>query len=425
MLASCPIPCRKGEVLYAFNPLGRHAACTAFARMLYLAAALLACSAVQAQSPPETDVSESRAPTPDGLVFDCPQENMERLRQDIEGYLQSEDIAPQAYRTTVDGARGWLQLQLQDARSTSNTLHLIQRPEFELREALVTLPAARGRQRVVLTTSKKEILLALMQQGRQTRFGGKACNLQALVDEVGVRQNTVAWAASVSWIWPNGGPAHWNTRYWKRGDLVNRRKLREAVMDAFLQPQRYAIGCYTATKLVIVQGQLDYFARVRPDPKKLKALENRLMRDGDPLTAIEPGRMWYFEADATAQDLQQEGKITRLIDDVDITNFVPGDWVYFLNTDPVSYAKTGYEGSNAIYLGRGKFDDYYNDNNHAYTYAEKLQEVYQWRNGVFSRSHDLAKTHLLTTGEIRALGKTPQDGGLQLPYRAVPWLPEY
>lgn len=386
---------------------------------------MLACSAAQAQDTPETLAQNSRAPSPEGLAFDCPKENVERLRQDIERYLLSEDIAPQAYLTTLDVARGWLQLQLLDARNTRNTLNLIQRPEFELREALVTLPAARGEQRVVLTTSKKEILLALMQKGRLTRFENKACNVQALVDEVGVRQNTVAWAESVSWTWPNGGPAHWNTRYWKRGDLVNPRQLRQAVMDAFLQPKRYAIGCYTATKLVIVQGQLDYFARVRPDPKKLKALENRLMRDGDPLTAIEPGRMWYFEDDVTSQDLQQEGKITRLIDDIDTTNFVPGDWVYFLNTDPASYAKTGYEGSNAIYLGRGKFDDYYNDHNHSYTYAEKMQEVYQWRNGVFSRSHDLAKTHLLTAGEIRALGNTPQDGGLQLPYRAIPWLPEY
>lgn len=390
-----------------------------------MAAGLLAGGAAQAQDVPDAAAQEQRTPAAEGLVFDCPQVNLERLQQDIERYLQSEDVPPQIYHTTVDAGRGWLQLQLRDTRTTSNTLNLIQRPEFELREALVTLPTSQGGHRVVLTTSKKEILLALMQKGRQTRFAGTGCNVQALADEVGVRQNTVAWAESVSWVWPNGGPARWNTRYWKRGDLVNPRKLRQAVMDAFLQPQRYTIGCYTATKLVIVQGQLDYFARVRPDPKKLKALEQRLLRDGDPLTAIEPGRMWYFEADVTAQDLQREGKITRLIDDVDITNFVPGDWVYFLNTDAASYTMTGYEGSNAIYLGRGKFDDYYNDNNHAYTYAEKMQEVYQWRNGVFSRSHDLAKIELLTTSEIRALGNSPQDGGLQLPYRAVPWLPEY
>lgn len=385
------------------------------ARALYLAMALFACSAVQAQD----------APSADGLAFDCPQQNVELLRQDIERYLQSEDIVPQAYQASIDATRGVLQLQLVDTRSTSNTLNLIQRPEFALREALVTLPTAQGGHRVVLTTSKKEILLALMQKGRETRFEGKACNVQALADEVGVRQNTAAWAESVTWTWPNGGPARWNPRYWRRGKLLDPRAMRRAIMDAFLQPQHYAIGCYTATKLVIVQGQLDYFARVRPDPEKLRAVEQRLMRDGAPLSFIEPGRMWFFEDDVTAQDLQRQGKIIRLIDGVAITNFVPGDWAYFLNTDPDSYAMTGYEGSNAIYLGRGKFDDYYNDNNHAYTYAEKMQEVYQWRNGVFSRSHDLAKTQLLTAGEIRALGNAPQDGGLQLPYRAVPWLPEY
>lgn len=398
----------------------------AFAWVRYFGMGLLACGTVWAQEAAHSAMEDSPPPqTSDGIAFVCAARSLETLQQDLVRYLQSEGIAPQAYRTHMDSARGWLQFQLADTRTTSNTLNLIQRPEFELREALVTLPAAQGKKRVVLTTSKKEILLALMQKGRQTRFEGKACSVQALADEVGVRQNTVAWAESVTWVWPNGGPARWNTRYWKRGDLVRPGTLRRAVMDTFLQPQRYAIGCYTATKLVIMQGQLDYYARVRPDPPKLKALENRLLHDGDPLVGIEPGHMWFFEDGVSTQDLQREGKITRLIDAVDITNFVPGDWAYFLNTDPDSYAKTGYEGSNAIYLGRGKFDDYYNDNNHAYTYAEKMQEVFQWRNGVFSRSHDLAKTQLLTTGEIRALGNSPQDGGLQLPYRAVPWLPAY
>lgn len=397
------------------------------ARMLHLGTGLIASCVVLAQVAPSTAIHNAPlAPTADGgLTFVCAAQAIEFLQQDLVHYLQSEDVPPQAYQIRMEAARGWLQFQLVDARHTGNTLNLIQRPEFELREALVTLPAAQGTQRVVLTTSKKEILLALMQRGRETRFEGTACNVQALADEVGVRQNTVAWAESVTWKWPNGGPARWNTRYWKRGDLVNPRALRQAVMDAFLQPQRYAIGCYTATKLVVVQGQLDYFARVRPDPEKLRAVEQRLLRDGAPLSFIEPGRMWFFEGGVTEQDLQRHGKITRLVDGVAITNFVPGDWAYFLNTDPGSYAMTGYEGSNAIYLGRGKFDDYYNDNNHAYTYAEKMQEVYQWRNGVFSRSHDLAKTQLLTAGEIRALGNSPQDGGLQLPYRAVPWLPEY
>jgi len=43
-----------------------------------------------------------------------------------------------------------------------------------------------------VTVSQKEILLALLQNGRTTRFTGKACSAEALKDQVGVRQNTVA-----------------------------------------------------------------------------------------------------------------------------------------------------------------------------------------------------------------------------------------
>ena len=102
-------------------------------------------------------------------------------------------------------------------------------------------------------------------------------------------------------------------------------------------------------------------------------------------------------------------------------NFVPGDWAYFLNTDPVTYEKTGYEGSNSIYLGRGKFDDYYNDNTHHYTYKDKLLEVYQWRHKVFSRERDVAKIHPLSAAEIKELSHTPDHGGIELDYRLIPY----
>jgi hypothetical protein len=87
----------------------------------------------------------------------------------------------------------------------------------------------------------------------------------------------------------------------------------------------------------------------------------------------------------------------------------------------VTYEKTGYEGSNAIYLGRGKFDDYYNDNNHHYTYKDKLSEVYQWRHKVFSRERDVAKIHPLSASEIKELALTPELGGIQLSYRLSPY----
>jgi hypothetical protein len=96
-----------------------------------------------------------------------------------------------------------------------------------------------------------------------------------------------------------------------------------------------------------------------------------------------------------------------------------------LNTDPVSYQRTGYEGSNAIYLGRNKFDDYYNDNHHAYSYLQKLNEVFQWRNGVFNRVRDAAKIQALNDAEIQRLSQRPAHGGLLKSIRVTPYFFAY
>jgi hypothetical protein len=130
--------------------------------------------------------------------------------------------------------------------------------------------------------------------------------------------------------------------------------------------------------------------------------------------------MWSFEKDYDANEMSHKGKLLRLYSSVAPDNFIPGDWGYFVNTDPVSEQKTGYEGSNAIYLGRNRFDDYYNDNNHSYTYEQKIDEVYQWRNGVFSRQRDAQKIQRLTAEQQALLSSTPAEGGLQLDIRAVP-----
>jgi hypothetical protein len=100
---------------------------------------------------------------------------------------------------------------------------------------------------------------------------------------------------------------------------------------------------------------------------------------------------------------------------------VPGDWAYIRNTDEATQSKTGYEGSNAVYLGGNRFDDFYDDHDHSYRYEEKLSEVYQWRNGVFSRSRDFAKVQRLTQADVERLGQSPEQGGLVLPYRVVPY----
>ncbi len=77
-------------------------------------------------------------------------------------------------------------------------------------------------------------------------------------------------------------------------------------------------------------------------------------------------------------------------------------------------------GSNAIYLGRDLFDDYYGENNHAFTYVEKLDEVFQWRNGVFSRIQDAFKRKPLDPSDLERLSSSPNAGGLVEEWRLVP-----
>lgn len=353
------------------------------------------------------------------VQFRCPVQ-LAALEQEVPAYLRALEIPAGQVAQTVDARSGVLTLALTTSPEDTRTLDFFTRPGFSLATERVRLPAAKGKLRVVATVSKKEIVLALLQHGRLTEFKEDACSLEALADHVGVRQNIVAWAENLNWVWPNGGSAKWNSKYWTRGTPNPGVSLNAAVMDAFIHQDKYAIGCYTATKLVVVQGMLDYYRRVKPDPIRAARLEEALLVDGEPLVDVEPGNMWSFEADFDPHDKDRPGKLLNLQANVASGNFVPGDWAYLLNTDATTAQKTGYEGSDAIYLGRNRFDDYYNDHQHGYTYEQKLDEVHQWRNGVFSRSRDAKKIKALTPQELTRLGETPAAGGIQLDIRVCP-----
>ena len=353
------------------------------------------------------------------VLFRCPAQ-LDTLQQEVTDYLRILGVHTDHVLQTVDTRFGELTLALTTPQEDTRTLDFHMRPEFSLTTERVLLPTTGGKMRVVNTVSRKEIMLALLQHGRMTTFKDKACSIEALSDHVGVRQNIVAWAERLNWDWPNGGSAKWNRKYWTRGTPNPGVSLHKAVMDVFLHQDKYAMGCYTATKLVIVQGTLDYYNRVKRDLERTRRVEEALLADGEPLVGVEPGSMWSFEKDFDTHEMEQKGKLLKIYSSIASGNFVPGDWSYILNTDPASEQKTGYEGSNAIYLGRNRFDDYYNDNNHSYTYEQKLDEVYQWRNGVFSRQRDAKKIKPLTAEEQALLGNTPDDGGLELDIRVAP-----
>ncbi|MFZ2852797.1 MAG: hypothetical protein WAZ34_01635 [Rhodocyclaceae bacterium] len=371
------------------------------------------------QSPAKADLPPQ--PRESGIVFDCPAERRLQIEREMHGFLAELQIAPALYSVDRQANSGKLRFTLNTPHDDTSTLDFTERPEFGIPAQRVRMPSGPGKEREVSTVSQKEIVLALMQHGRLTGFSGDACAIEALRDHVGIRQNIVAWAEVLQWGWPNGRPSQWNEQYWRGATPKNRRLLRQAVNDAFINQEKYAIGCYAAARLVIAQGILDYYHRIRKDAVKARIVKTRLLKDKEPLVDIEPARMWSFETDFNPQELERPGKIMRITDGVADRNFVPGDWPHFQNTDPVSYEKTGYEGSNPIYLGRNRFVDYYNDHDHFYTFEEKLDEVYQWRNKVFNRSRDKDLIVPLSEADYARLHQAPEKGGLLMTLRSTPY----
>jgi hypothetical protein len=363
---------------------------------------------------------------PEGLQFACDSGQATILKSELADYFKSLGIPLDLLdsREAANGARLTLSYVLKGPGITSDTLGISKDPRFSIPTERVSLPGNGGIDQIREVVSRKEIVLALLHPGRLTRLGPAGCSVSALKDHVDTRQNIVAWASRLEWQWPDGEYAKWNEQYWDSGTPHLDVPLHVALNDAFLNQQAYGLGCYAATKLVIAQGVLDYYRRVKQDKAMAQTVEQRLLSDHEPLINIEPSEMWSFEPDFAPDQLPRPGKLVELVRNVAPRNFVPGDWAYILNTDPTTYQKRGYEGSNAIYLGQGKFDDYYNDNQHAYTFQQKLDEVYQWRNGVFSRTRDAEKIKPLSQDELELLAKPPKAGGLVLSYRAIPRLPD-
>lgn len=350
-----------------------------------------------------------------GILFSCESEQLKRIESGMDAYLSSLGIATDLY--VKASGDNFLRYTLNTPATDFNTLNFNKRRKFKIQDEQVALPEGRGRARKIFTVSRKEIVLTLLQHGRLTEFNDKACNIEAVMDHVGIRQNIVAWSEHLDWVWPNGEHAKWNSKYWTRG--TPKGNLHDALNDVFMNQRRYSIGCYTATKLVVIQGVLDYYRRIKQSPEQLALIEDRLT--ADPLVGIEPAKMWSSEKEFDPQDMNLPGKLLKIKADIRPMNFVPGDWIYLLNTDAVSHEKTGYEGSNAIYMGRDKFDDYYNDNHHSYSYFQKLDSVYQWRNGVFSRSRDAKKIKPLKPDDVVRLSQPPELGGLLKSIRVTPY----
>lgn len=356
-----------------------------------------------------------------GLRFSCASAQLDVIKTDMNKYLLVLGVSPDLVVSKLNHRNGTLLFSLNTPKDDLDSLNLEARPAFKIHDEIVYLPTKNGQLQRVTTVSKKEILLAMLQHGRLTEISGVNCSLDAVKEQIGIRQNIVAWAENLNWEWPDGEAAKWHKKYWRRGTPIPNVALHKAFNDIFMNQSKYSIGCYTAAKIVMAHGVLDYFQRVQKDLAKQKIIKAKLLSlDQEPLVDVEPAKMWSFEKDFDPRESNHPGKILQIQYGVAPKNFVPGDWAYLVNTDPITSQKTGYEGSNAIYLGRNKFADFYNDHQHAYSYLQKLDEVYQWRHGVFNRHRDAAKIQPRSNEQFEQLGKTPSEGGLVHDFRVFP-----
>lgn len=373
-------------------------------------AALIACGAASSQAGIVFDSSK------DGVVFEC---GDAKSVQPVYDYLKKIGVDKDWLDVKVSG--DGYNFRLKEDLSNAATTDLASDARFDIQAGIVKILDPSGSEKMVATVSQKEVALALMHPGRMTKYTGAQCGLEQFKDDIGIRQMTVAWTQSIGFGWPDGTPAQWNEKLWRKGTPLPGVDLHKAFTDAVVNPSDYSIGCYTAAKIVVSASILDYYKRVKKSPQQAAAVEAAMMQDGDPLVHVEPTKFWSFESDYDKSD-QHSGKLMRMVTGVHYTSIVPGDWVYMLNTDPKTAQKTGYEGSNGIYLGMNKFSDYYNDHEHAYIFEQKLDEVYQWRNGVFSRTRDANKVTPLTAEQINDLKKSPAEGGFLISDRLVPRL---
>lgn len=370
----------------------------------------------------------SETTRPSGLRFSCSPTQLKKVEKEMTKLFQDLKIPTNLFVKKGNPESGHLLYTLNTPETDTTTFDFHKRPEYKLKDDKILMHYGEGDDRETEVVSKKEILLAFLQHGRLTEFKDDDCSVDILKDQIGIRQNIAAWTENTYWNWPGDNKpdaTDWNYDLWTRAGTPKAGvPVHKAFADVFTNPKKYAPYCYTASKLAVVHGILDYYKNVKKDPQMLAELERRLMLDGDPLVDVDPDldvdnayRVGTPDPVKDAQRITRNGKLVGATFNVAPNNFIPGDWAYFLNTDVRSANIRGYEGSNSIYMGRDKFDDYYYEHEGAYSKKEKLDEIYLWKwEGIEP------KPRITITDAMReSMNRTPEQGGVVENFRWIPF----
>lgn len=189
--------------------------------------------------------------------------------------------------------------------------------------------------------------------------------------------------------------SHW-TYIEDVGFRLNAGKSLEEGLALALHPRtpesRYAFSCYRASEYVVLLA-LAREAR-RSNPALYEAMERQWLQR--PLTAH------AFEA----AFLTELGSADRPIPK---RWHVPGDRVWFRNPEPLSADVAGYEGSYVLYLGHGRFGNFWKVDR-PFTVDAKLLEIYCWRYAIeASEGADPSINDDVVDAAVAALEDKPEE----------------
>ncbi len=233
-------------------------------------------------------------------------------------------------------------------------------PDFDT----LALKARLGKQR---WTQELEIVLAMLASPLHQVFPSFD-ELCALVD---VRKNICQAGAATTLAFATES-AERPTQFWTYTEetgftLKPGAQLIEALVMA-TQPavsgELFSFSCYRATEYVLLLGMAQTLRTFNPE--MLRALQHTWQ-----VKAIASGRFhdtFLTEVGSLEQPLPKH-------------YYVPGDRVWFRNPDEASADVVGFEGSWVVYLGKGKFTDFWRPAS-VYTMEDKCLEIYFWRHAI-------------------------------------------
>ena len=180
---------------------------------------------------------ESAAHGDEGVRFACDRRQIREIKAGMSAYLRSLDIPEEAVLLRERPAQGVLVYTLDTPAQETSTLDLASRSAMGTIDQVESAP-----QRYLRCAGHHRFAegdhAALLQHGRLTELKGPACSVDALADHVALRQNIVAWAETLRWRWPDGGPAQWNSDYWSRGTPKQGVSLRDVIRPRVPEPER-------------------------------------------------------------------------------------------------------------------------------------------------------------------------------------------